>query len=74
MLGSMKGVKLLGMRDKAFEDLQGLRKEEIKKSEKYRELLIAAAVLGMSVPRPRQDRLKSGLTGDQATAMAPWRP
>jgi ATP-binding cassette subfamily C (CFTR/MRP) protein 1 len=46
MLGSMKGVKMLGMSEKLYNDIQGMKEVEIKKSQKFRELLIAAAAIG----------------------------
>lgn len=47
MLSSMKGGKLLGISNCGLVDLQDLREIEIKASEKLRQLLIAAAALGI---------------------------
>ena len=46
MLGAMKGVKMTGVADKIFTDIQGMRDTEIKKSRKFREMLIAAVAIG----------------------------
>jgi hypothetical protein len=47
VLGSMKGIKMTGLTDKLSRILQSMRDEEIKKSEKFRELLILVVGLGM---------------------------
>ncbi|MCJ1392591.1 hypothetical protein MMC18_005461 [Xylographa bjoerkii] len=48
MLGSMKGVKMRGLTKKLFSIIQGMKEDEIKKSQKFRELLIAAAAVAYS--------------------------
>ncbi|MCJ1413888.1 hypothetical protein MMC32_000213 [Xylographa parallela] len=48
MLGSMKGVKMRGLTTKLFSIIQGMKEDEIKKSQKFRELLIAAAAVAYS--------------------------
>ena len=48
MLGSMKGVKMRGLTTKLFSIIQSMKEEEIKKSQKFRELLIAAAAVAYS--------------------------
>jgi hypothetical protein len=49
VLGSMKGIKMTGLTDKLSRILQSMRDEEIKKSEKFRELLILVVGLGMKI-------------------------
>jgi hypothetical protein len=40
MLHDMKAVKMLGISDKLFESVSGLRKEELKASERFRVLIL----------------------------------
>ena len=48
MLGSMKGVKMRGLTPKLFNIIQRMKENEIRKSQKFRELLIAAAAVAYS--------------------------
>ncbi|KAI9745821.1 MAG: hypothetical protein M1818_000502 [Claussenomyces sp. TS43310] len=45
MLGSMKGVKMTGLTDRLSSIIQTLRNDEIKESQKFRELLILVVAL-----------------------------
>ncbi|PGH20053.1 hypothetical protein AJ80_03703 [Polytolypa hystricis UAMH7299] len=40
VLGAMKGVKITGLTDKIFDIIQGMRIDEVRRSEKFRRLLI----------------------------------
>ena len=48
MLGSMKGVKMRGLTTKLFSIIQSMKEDEIRKSQKFRELLIGAAAVAYS--------------------------
>ena len=52
IIGSMKGVKVAGMGDKAEEQIQGLRDYELEQSVHFRKLNITTLMLGKSSPRP----------------------
>lgn len=46
MLDSMKGIKMCGLKQTLFENLQNLRVEELQISKKFRKLLIWNMALG----------------------------
>jgi ATP-binding cassette subfamily C (CFTR/MRP) protein 1 len=72
MLGSVKGVKLLGMTEKVYADIQSMKEVEIKKSEKFRQLLIAAAAIGESVTHSNcRVQVANRYTAYSNTALAP---
>lgn len=50
MLGSMKRVKMCGLTDTLFENLHGLRIEELKISKKFRRLLIGSMFFAYTTP------------------------
>ncbi|KAI4197560.1 MAG: hypothetical protein LQ348_002135 [Seirophora lacunosa] len=50
MLGSMKRVKMCGLTDTLFDNLHGLRIEELKISKKFRRLLIGSIFFAFTTP------------------------
>lgn len=53
MLHDMKAVKMLGISDKLFDSVSGLRREELKASERFRVLILWQ----IAICRPRHSRM-----------------
>jgi hypothetical protein len=49
MLGSMKGIKMLGLKSAIMKSLHGLRLEELDISKRFRRLLVWNMALGMLI-------------------------
>jgi ATP-binding cassette subfamily C (CFTR/MRP) protein 1 len=50
VLGSIKGMKMLGLTKLVSENVQGLRMQELKMSKRFRHVQIVNITLGMTIP------------------------